>query len=121
MGERSPACRKNKSRNKGTWTHAARRIKSKFRLEVRLAADERGVTAATGIGFALAQLLGALPAVIVAGIPTVERAVVTWDEAARRCVSGVFPGFSYREKNTFARDGTHLGFAGQQPRWRINS
>jgi hypothetical protein len=67
------------------------RIKSRYRLEVRLAPDERGVSAATGLGFALGQLLAALPAVVVAGIPSVERAVVTWDDASRRCASGNNP------------------------------
>ena len=65
--------------------YGAHRIKGADRLEVRLAGDEAGGRAGTGLGFALQQLLVGLPAVTVAGIPTVERAVVTYDDKARRC------------------------------------
>ena len=67
------------------------RIKGADRLEVRLAGDEGGARGGTGLGFALQQLLVGLPGVTVAGIPTVERAVVTYDDKAKRCACGSLP------------------------------
>jgi hypothetical protein len=47
-------------------------------LQVRLSSDER--VSQVGVGFALHSLVSALPNVIVAGISTVERAVVTLND-----------------------------------------
>lgn len=52
---------------------------------MRLAGDDFGRRAGTGMGFALQQLLVGLPGVTIAGIPTVERAVVTYDNKAKKC------------------------------------
>lgn len=59
------------------------RVQSAERLEVRLSGDEK--VSAVGMGFALHSLTTQLPHVIVAGIPTVERAVVTRDDKTGRC------------------------------------
>lgn len=57
---------------------SACRVRDSYRLEVRLSSDES--VSQVGVGFALHSLVSALPNIIVAGIPTVERAVVTFDE-----------------------------------------
>lgn len=57
-----------------------RRVSRDDRLDVQLAPGDKEGAASVGLGFGLQYLLGALPAVIVAGIPTVERAVINKKE-----------------------------------------
>ncbi|CAK0785283.1 hypothetical protein CVIRNUC_008489 [Coccomyxa viridis] len=50
------------------------------RLDVQLSPSDKEGSAGVGLGFGLQYLLNALPSVIVAGIPTVERAVINKKE-----------------------------------------
>ena len=56
------------------------RVPSQDRVDVQLALGDKEVAASVGLGFGLQYLLNALPNVIVAGIPTVERAVINKKE-----------------------------------------
>ena len=54
-----------------------RRVIGEDRLDVQLTSnDSKEGVPSVGLGFGLQYLLNALPNVIVAGIPTVERAVI---------------------------------------------
>ena len=56
------------------------RVPRDDRLDVQLAPSDKEGSAGVGLGFGLQYLLSALPSVIVAGIPTVERAVINKKE-----------------------------------------
>ncbi len=58
------------------------RVKACDHLEVRLSGDEK--VSQVGMGFALNSLMVQLPHVIVAGIPSVDRAVVTFDDKTKK-------------------------------------
>lgn len=58
------------------------RVKAYDHLEVRLSGDEK--VSQVGMGFALNSLMVQLPQVIVAGIPSVDRAVVTFDDKTNK-------------------------------------
>ena len=49
-------------------------------MDVQLSLGDKEGAASVGLGFGLQYLLNALPNVIVAGIPTVERAVINKKE-----------------------------------------
>ena len=57
-----------------------RRVPRDDRLDVQLSPSDKEGSAGVGLGFGLQYLLNALPSVIVAGIPTVERAVINKKE-----------------------------------------
>ena len=57
-----------------------RRVPSEDRLDLQLSLSDKEGVANVGLGFGLQYLLNALPNVIVAGIPTVERAVINKKE-----------------------------------------
>ena len=57
-----------------------RRVPRDNRLDVQLSPSDKEGSAGVGLGFGLQYLLNALPSVIVAGIPTVERAVINKKE-----------------------------------------
>lgn len=60
------------------WVH--RRVPAEDRVDVQLSMGDKEGAASVGLGFGLQYLLNALPNVIVAGIPTVERAVINKKE-----------------------------------------
>ena len=60
------------------WLHC--RVPRDDRLDVQLSPSDKEGSAGMGLGFGLQYLLNALPSVIVAGIPTVERAVINKKE-----------------------------------------
>ncbi|CAL8471480.1 g11022 [Coccomyxa elongata] len=80
-------------------------VKAYDHLEVRLSGDEK--VSQVGMGFALNSLMVQLPQVIVAGIPSVDRAVVTFDDKTKKYSLGVEGQDLTAVMGTLGVDGCH--------------